>query len=97
MNPFKSNSFQESVRIKRSIDMAAAHALSTDDRLPEDVIPLRYELYLEPNFEECRFTGLMKMNLSWKADSKKIYFHSHFDVTIDDKKIRLQRADGDAK
>lgn len=97
MYRFKPNSFQESVRIKRSIDMAAAHALTTDERLPEEVIPLGYELYLEPNFEECRFTGLMKMNLSWKADSKKIYFHSHFDVTIDDKKIRLHQVGGDAK
>lgn len=97
MDRFKLNYLQESVLVKRSIDMAAAHALTTDERLPEDVIPLRYELYLEPNFKECRFSGLMKMNLSWKADSKKIYFHSHFDVTIDDKKIRLQRVDGDAK
>lgn len=69
--------------------MAAAHALSTDDRLPEDVIPLKYELYLEPNFEESRFSGLIKMDLIWKADSKKIWFHSHFDVNIDDTKIRL--------
>ncbi|KAH8417298.1 hypothetical protein KR222_008393, partial [Zaprionus bogoriensis] len=70
-------------------DMSASHALTTDDRLPKDVIPLKYEVYLEPKVEECTFSGFIKMNLRWKADSKKIWFHSHFDMNIDDKKIRL--------
>jgi len=73
--------------------MPASYALSTDDRLTKDVIPSSYELNLEPNYAECTFSGLIKMNLFWKKDSKKISFHAHFDLNINDRKIKLQKID----
>ncbi|KAL7740187.1 hypothetical protein ACLKA6_003893 [Drosophila palustris] len=76
--------------------MSASYALSTDDRLTKDVIPSSYELQLEPNYEECTFSGLIKMNLIWKKDSKKISFHAHFDLNINDRKIKLQKVDSNS-
>ncbi|XP_070136464.1 aminopeptidase N isoform X2 [Drosophila bipectinata] len=36
------------------------------------------------------FNGMVLMYLKWITDSKKIYFHSHTDLYIDDKKIKLR-------
>ncbi|XP_068157436.1 aminopeptidase N [Drosophila tropicalis] len=77
--------------VKRSIDLSASHVLIPDIRLPTDVIPLDYELYIEPNLEEYTFTGIVKINLSWIKDARKISLHAHFDLTIDDRKIKLQK------
>lgn len=71
--------------------MSASYALNTDERLTKDVIPRSYELHLEPNYAECTFSGLIKMNLIWKTDAKKISFHAHFDLNINDRKIKLQK------
>ncbi|XP_062121831.1 aminopeptidase N [Drosophila sulfurigaster albostrigata] len=77
--------------VKRSIDMSAAYSLNTDDRLPKSVLPISYEIHLEPNYEECTFSGLIKIKLSWAADSKKISLHAHHDLNINDRKIKMHK------
>ncbi|XP_023169750.2 aminopeptidase N isoform X2 [Drosophila hydei] len=77
--------------VKRSIDPSASYPLITDDRLPKDVIPQSYDIYLEPNVEENIFSGHIKMNLTWKSDSKKISIHAHFNLDINDRKIVLRK------
>ncbi|KRG00711.1 aminopeptidase N [Drosophila mojavensis] len=79
------------VTVKRSIDPSASYPLITDDRLPKDVIPQSYDIYLEPKIEENTFSGNIKMNLTWKSDSKKISIHAHFNLDINDKKIVLRK------
>jgi len=71
--------------------MSASHALTTDDRLPKDVIPNSYKLQLDINYEEFTFSGLIKMHLGCKADSNKVLFHAHHDLNVNDRKITLQK------
>lgn len=76
------------LRQRRSIDLSASHALIPDARLPKDVIPTNYIINIRPNMEEGSFTGNIKMNLSWNDDTRKISLHAHFELNIEDVKIR---------
>ncbi|XP_017846387.1 aminopeptidase N isoform X1 [Drosophila busckii] len=80
--------------VKRSIDASAAYTVLTEDRLPNDISPQSYDIHLEPNYDELSFSGLIKMNLSWNSDSKKVWFHAHYDLNINDRKIRLSEING---
>ncbi|KAI8114855.1 Aminopeptidase N [Lucilia cuprina] len=46
-----------SVKIKRSIDLSASHALIPDARLSKDVLPSGYKIDIRPNMNENTFTG----------------------------------------
>ncbi|XP_030382477.1 aminopeptidase N [Scaptodrosophila lebanonensis] len=82
---------EENQAVKRSIDLAATHALISDVRLSKDVVPTSYEIYLEPKINESTFDGFIRMNLICKADSKKIMIHAHYDLYINDRNIKLKR------
>ncbi|XP_023303104.2 aminopeptidase N [Lucilia cuprina] len=78
-----------SVKIKRSIDLSASHALIPDARLSKDVLPSGYKIDLRPNMNENTFTGSINMNLSWSVPTRKISLHAHFDLEINERSIKL--------
>jgi len=59
--------------------------------LPDEVVPLNYELYIEPKIENQYFSGIVKISLKWITDSKKVHFHAYANLLIDLKKIYLSR------
>lgn len=79
------------VKSKRSIDLSASHALIPDARLSRDVLPAGYEINLRPNIIDNTFTGSVKMNLSWSVPTRKISFHAHFDLQINERSIKLAK------
>ncbi|XP_041449653.1 leucyl-cystinyl aminopeptidase isoform X2 [Drosophila obscura] len=77
--------------VKRDIDLSALYMGISEDRLPKEIIPLSYEIQIEPNIEEQTFCGYVKINLRWIADLKKIVLHAHFDLILKDDKIKLNQ------
>ncbi|KAH8379861.1 hypothetical protein KR009_007687, partial [Drosophila setifemur] len=63
----------------------------TEDRLPKEVIPLSYEIQIDPDIEAKTFNGNVEIHLKWVSDSKKVYFHAHLDLLIDHRKIKLTK------
>lgn len=86
-----SNAFHLDQKYKRSIDLSASHSLIPDARLSKDVIPTSYILDIRPNMIDDTFTGIIKMNLSWNDDTKKISLHAHHDLNIEEKDIILRK------
>lgn len=84
------------VRNRRSIELSSAQKLITDNRLPADIEPLSYILDLHPDFEESTFTGIVKINLTWKTEAKAIELHSHYDLKIDEANVRVRLLSGNA-
>ncbi|XP_070851463.1 endoplasmic reticulum aminopeptidase 1 [Drosophila suzukii] len=76
--------------IKADFDLSTLHAIS-EVRLPDEVVPLNYELYIEPKIENQYFSGIVKISLKWITDSKKVHFHAYANLLIDLKKIYLSR------
>lgn len=44
-------------------------------RLPEDVVPLRYDLYLYPDLDTGLFFGTVDIRMSLRADRKSVVLH----------------------
>ncbi|XP_043064421.1 aminopeptidase N isoform X2 [Drosophila ficusphila] len=72
------------------IDFSTVNIIS-EVRLPSDILPLSYEVNIEPNFESQNFKGNIKMHLKWILDSKKVHFHADFNLIIDERSIKLSR------
>lgn len=83
------------IRNRRSIELSSAQKLITDNRLPTDIEPLSYVLDLRPDIESSTFTGKIRMNLTWKAESKIIELHSHYDLQIDESTVQVHLLEGD--
>lgn len=83
-------------RYRRSIELSSAQKLITDNRLPTDIEPLSYILNLHPDFEASTFTGIVKINLTWKAEAKTIELHSHNELQIDESNVRVRLLSGNA-
>lgn len=78
------------MRNRRSIDLSSAQKLITDNRLSTDIEPLSYILQLHPDVEASTFTGIVKVNLTWRAESKVIELHTHYDLQIDEANVRVR-------
>lgn len=83
-------------RNRRSIELSSAQKLITDNRLPTDIEPLSYILQLHPDFEESTFTGIVKINLTWRTEAKVIELHTHYDLQIDESNVRVRLLSGNA-
>lgn len=79
------------IRQRRSIELMAAQKLVADTRLSNEIEPLSYVLQLHPNVTTASFIGTIKVNLTWKSDSKVIELHAHAELNINetDVKVRL--------
>lgn len=69
----------------------AAQKLVADLRLSNEIEPLSYILQLYPNISSASFIGTIKINLTWKVESKVIELHAHSELNINetDVKVRL--------
>lgn len=83
-------------RNRRSIELSSAQKLITDNRLPTDIEPLSYILNLHPDFEESTFTGIVKINLTWRTEGKVIELHTHYDLQIEESNVRVRLLSGNA-
>lgn len=83
-------------RNRRSIELSSAQKLITDNRLPTDIEPLSYILQLHPDVEASTFTGMVKINLTWRAEAKVIELHTHYDLQIDEANVRVRLLGGNA-
>lgn len=86
---------QIKTRLRRSIELTSSQKLISDARLPTDVTPTSYELKLYPNLEAATFNGSIKINITWKATTKKIELHAHFDLNINETDVRVRLLRGD--
>lgn len=89
-------SASDAARNRRSIELSSAQKLITDNRLPTDIEPLSYILNLHPDFETSTFTGIVKINLTWKTEAKAIELHTHYDLQIDQPNVRVRLLSGNA-
>lgn len=55
---------------------------------------MSYILDLRPDFEASTFTGVVKINLTWKTEAKAIELHSHYDLQIDEPNVRVRLLSG---
>ncbi|XP_044317443.1 aminopeptidase N [Drosophila rhopaloa] len=72
------------------MDLSSYHVIS-EVRLPKEVLPLYYEVNMEPNIENQNFKGIVKIHLQCLLDSKKVHFHAHGNLLIDNRTIKLSR------
>lgn len=82
--------FVAASRNRRSIELSSAQKLITDNRLPTDIEPSSYILQLHPDVEASTFTGIVKINLTWRAEAKVIELHSHYELQIDEANVRVR-------
>lgn len=78
------------MRNKRSIELSSAQKLITDNRLSKEIEPVSYILELHPDMESSSFAGIVKINITWKAETKIIELHSHHDLQIDESKVLVR-------
>ncbi|XP_026832531.1 aminopeptidase N [Drosophila erecta] len=76
--------------VNADIDFSSLHVIS-EVRLPNDVLPLNYEVLIEPHIDNQSFEGSVKIHLRWIEDAKKVNFHAHDSLLIDDRQIKLNR------
>jgi hypothetical protein len=55
-------------------------AADTSYRLPENVRPLTYDVYLKPNFETFAYQGIVKIRVKVLEDTSEIILHSNRQV-----------------
>lgn len=82
--------FSNAKRSTRSIELSSAQKLITDTRLSTDIEPISYILELHPDLESSSYTGIVKINITWKAETKTIELHSHYDLHIDESKVGVR-------
>ncbi|XP_039233335.1 aminopeptidase N isoform X2 [Drosophila yakuba] len=76
--------------VNADIDFSSLHVIS-EVRLPKEVLPLNYEVLIEPHISNHNFEGSVKIHLRWITDSKKVNFHAHDSLLIDYRQIKLNR------
>ncbi|CAG9815486.1 unnamed protein product [Phaedon cochleariae] len=69
-------------RLKRSIDLIAAHGLITQEKLPYDTMPSSYHLSLHPFPADGYFEGTVKINVTVQHKAHQIVLHVHPDLLI---------------
>ncbi|KAJ8940801.1 hypothetical protein NQ318_007887, partial [Aromia moschata] len=71
-------------RHRRSIDLIAAHGLISQERLPQDVTPNGYHLYVQPYPTDGYFDGKVKINVTVQHKAYELLLHAHPDLVIID-------------
>lgn len=79
------------IRHVRSIDLAAAHSLHTESKLPGEVRPESYTLKFKPVLDEFSFTGDVKIVAKFEEPTNKIVLHAVFELDINENDIKLYR------
>uniref|UniRef100_A0A182FIT5 Aminopeptidase n=1 Tax=Anopheles albimanus TaxID=7167 RepID=A0A182FIT5_ANOAL len=71
-------------RIRRSIDLSATNPLISDVRLPADLVPVSYSLYLHPDLQRATFTGTVNITILCTKRTNQITLHAHHDLRVDE-------------
>ncbi|XP_050097028.1 aminopeptidase N [Anopheles aquasalis] len=71
-------------RIRRSIDLSATNPLISDVRLPTDLVPVSYSLYLHPDLQRATFTGTVNITMLCTKRTNQITLHAHHDLRVDE-------------
>ncbi|KAJ9590173.1 hypothetical protein L9F63_016712, partial [Diploptera punctata] len=79
---------------KRSVDLTDAKFHVTDSRLPRDVIPIRYQLELQPYPDEGHFKGRVKINITCEEPTDVITLHAHENLHIAHSEVTVKQLEG---
>uniref|UniRef100_A0A2M4AFZ3 Aminopeptidase n=1 Tax=Anopheles triannulatus TaxID=58253 RepID=A0A2M4AFZ3_9DIPT len=71
-------------RLRRSIDLSATNPLISDVRLPTDLVPVSYSLYLHPDLQRATFTGAVNLTMLCTKRTNRITLHAHHDLRVDE-------------
>ncbi|ETN63260.1 protease m1 zinc metalloprotease [Anopheles darlingi] len=71
-------------RIRRSIDLSSTNQLILDVRLPTDLVPVSYSLYLHPDLHRATFTGSVNITMLCTKRTNQITLHAHHDLRVDE-------------
>lgn len=77
------------MRDRRSIDLAAAHALIPETKLPTNVKPTCGGLEIRPDLEKNSFSGNVKHYVTIVEDTNKISLHAHPELEIEDADVKV--------
>lgn len=69
--------------------MSVAQKISTEARLTNEIVPLHYDLTLNPSIENSTFDGSIDISLLWKKDSKIIELSAHPTLDINETNVQL--------
>lgn len=58
-------------------------------RLPSEVIPISYQLEIDPFVEAAKFLGRVKIKLKWSDTSDRITLNVHPNLQISNTSIKL--------
>uniref|UniRef100_A0A182SLF0 Aminopeptidase n=1 Tax=Anopheles maculatus TaxID=74869 RepID=A0A182SLF0_9DIPT len=71
-------------RIRRSIDLSFTNPLISDTKLPTDLVPSGYSLFLHPMLEKSTFAGHVNITMMCAKSTNQITLHAHHDLTVDE-------------
>lgn len=80
-------------RIRRSIDLSATNPLISDVRLPTDLVPVSYSLYLHPDLQRTTFTGAVNITILCTKRTNQITLHAHHDLRVDEVNLTVVPVD----
>ncbi|XP_017774148.1 PREDICTED: aminopeptidase N [Nicrophorus vespilloides] len=83
----------QSLCVKRSIDLIAAHGLISDNRLPRNVVPTFYKLEIQPIPETRTFKGTVWINMTWVTATDEIVLHADEELEINEVDVTQYVAD----
>ncbi|XP_076397780.1 aminopeptidase N isoform X2 [Megachile rotundata] len=82
--------FGEPSGLKRSISLDDLYHYNMRLlRLRSEVVPTSYHLELQPFFDQDKFAGQVKVNVTWKDPSDTIIFNARPDLIIELYKVRI--------
>ncbi|XP_058063997.1 aminopeptidase N [Anopheles bellator] len=84
-------------RIRRSIDLSAANPLISDARLPTDLVPVNYSLYLHPVLERATFSGAVNITIVCTKATNQLTLHAHHDLRVDEVNLRVRQCETDTE
>jgi hypothetical protein len=79
---------------RQNADLTDAKANVNDSRLPRDVIPIAYRLYLHPFPEEGFFKGRVLINITCCEATNVIILHAHENLHIPHSEVTVKQLGG---
>ena len=65
--------------------------LISDSRLPKEVIPNSYHLFIEPNPEAGTFKGRVLINVTWQENGRKITLNADPELQISQSDVTVNQ------
>ncbi|XP_035914900.1 aminopeptidase N [Anopheles stephensi] len=84
-------------RIRRSIDLSFTNPLISDTKLPNELVPSGYSLYLHPILEKSSFAGRVNITMMCAKSTNQITLHAHHDLTVDELDLEVVKMSDESK